>query len=395
MNVPRQLAAIALAIAVFAGTASHAADLADACETSGAWRNLPSGARSDIRAVMSGLADKQVVLLGETHTRADHHHWQLHMLAALRAQRGSLAVGFEAFPRATQPVLDRWSADQLSARELLEQTDWRRIWNFDPDLYLPLFEFARMYRAPMFALNVNANLVRRVGREGWSAIPAGDREGLSDPAPALPAYEDFLWTVFQAHPSRSGTAAGRDDPAFRRFVEVQLTWDRAMAEAIATQLQSDGGQLVVGILGMGHLQEGWGVPHQLAAMGIDRVAVLLPWTQGQECDTLTATVADAVFVMRPPPAGDASPPPPRLGILIADSSEPKGVVVQGVSAKSVAEAAGLAKDDVIVSAAGSEVSRTSRLIAVVQRQAPGTWLPLTVVRDGERLDLIAKFPSSP
>ena len=32
------------------------------------------------------------------------------------------------------------------------------------------------------------------------------------------------------------------------------------------------------------------------------------------------------------------------------------------------------------------------VIAVVQRQAPGTWLPIKVKRGGETLDLVAKFP---
>ena len=39
------------------------------------------------------------------------------------------------------------------------------------------------------------------------------------------------------------------------------------------------------------------------------------------------------------------------------------------------------------------VSRTRELIEIVQRQAPGTWLPLVINRDGQALEVIAKFPS--
>ena len=168
-----------------------------------------------------------------------------------------------------------------------------------------------------------------------------------------------------------------------------------MAEVIAAALRSEPERLVVGILGMGHVQERWGVPHQLAAMGIGDVAVLLPWTTGQECDALTATVADAVFVMREPPADGQKAPPPRLGVLIADSQEPVGVQVRGVTAGSVAEAAGIEKDDVVVAAAGLATRRSATLVTIVQRQAPGTWLPLTVRRGDDQLELIAKFPSAP
>ena len=31
-------------------------------------------------------------------------------------------------------------------------------------------------------------------------------------------------------------------------------------------------------------------------------------------------------------------------------------------------------------------------IQIIERQAPGTWLPLVVERDGVRMDVTAKFP---
>ncbi len=38
------------------------------------------------------------------------------------------------------------------------------------------------------------------------------------------------------------------------------------------------------------------------------------------------------------------------------------------------------------------VSKTSDLIAIVRRQAPGTWLPLRVRRGAETVDIVARFP---
>jgi uncharacterized iron-regulated protein len=65
-----------------------------------------------------------------------------------------MLLGLEMFPRRAQPVLDRWVAGELTEAELLTQTEWSKVWGFDPSLYLPLFEFARMNRVPMVALNV-------------------------------------------------------------------------------------------------------------------------------------------------------------------------------------------------------------------------------------------------
>jgi hypothetical protein len=51
---------------------------------------------------------RDVLLLGEQHDDADHHQWQLQVLAGLHALRPEMIIGFEMFPRRVQPVLDRW-----------------------------------------------------------------------------------------------------------------------------------------------------------------------------------------------------------------------------------------------------------------------------------------------
>ena len=38
-----------------------------------------------------------IVVLGESHTDADHHRWQLQTLAGLYGHNGRMAIGFEAF----------------------------------------------------------------------------------------------------------------------------------------------------------------------------------------------------------------------------------------------------------------------------------------------------------
>ena len=70
-----------------------------------------------------------------------------------------------------------------------------------------------------------------------------------------------------------------------------------------------------------------------------------------------------------------------------------GVTIRQVVAESVAETTGLAVGDVVVEAAGVPVADTGELIAIVKRQSPGTWLPLVVRRDQQRLEMVAKFPS--
>ena len=130
------------------------------------------------------VAKNAVVLLGESHTDADHHLWELHTIAALHGRGANLVIGFEAFPRRVQPVLDDWVAGKLTDDEFLKASEWRQVWGYDAALYMPIFQFARLNRIPMKALNVERNLVAKVGQQGWEAVPNSEREGVSDPAPA-------------------------------------------------------------------------------------------------------------------------------------------------------------------------------------------------------------------
>ena len=382
--------AAAVAAAPGAGTA------AEVCVPPGQWldpaRDSPIG-HADL---IAGMAKRPVVLLGEVHTSAEHHRWQLHTIAALHGRNPNMVLGFESFPRSVQPALDAWVGGRLSEKRFLEESRWDEVWRFDAGLYMGLFEFARLHRIPMIALNVDDALIKRIRKDGWPAVPVDARQGVDDPAPAADAYLDFLARVYRDHDDAATEMPDRDDPAFRRFVQAQITWDRAMAQALAAALRGGGRPLVVGIVGLGHTEYGWGIPRQLADLGVTGTAVLVPWDAGRACSELARpggpAVADAVFGLAAQ-ADEAAPQRPKLGVLIGDGDG--GVRVKKVIEGSVAEAAGLAPGDLIREAAGVAVSKTSDLIAIVRRQAPGTWLPLRVRRGAETVDIIARFPPKP
>ncbi|MGZ5259438.1 MAG: ChaN family lipoprotein, partial [Burkholderiales bacterium] len=163
--------------------------------------------------VLARASRRDVVLLGEHHDDPDHHLWQLQVLAALHMLRPEMVIGFEAFPRRVQAVLDQWTAGQLTPSQFLERVEWQKIWSVPAALYLPLFEFARLNRIPMAALNVDRTLTAEISRNGWNAVPEERREGVSRAAPALRAYEDSLFEAFTQHSKVDDKrAASRDDP---------------------------------------------------------------------------------------------------------------------------------------------------------------------------------------
>jgi len=372
------------------------------------WLDPSSGRSIASERLFEGLAEKPVVLLGEVHDNREHHLWQHYMLAALHARNPDMILGLEMLPRRVQPVLDDWSLGKLDEAAFLEQSEWADLWGYDASLYLPLLHFARLHRLPTVALNVDRQLVSKVGAGGWQSLAPGEREGLSEPAPASAEYRLSLAELYAyklqmyAHGEEDATTGGDADQddmalqeimqseAFANFVDAQLTWDRAMAEAIATAHRRDPDAQIVGIVGRGHIEFGYGIPHQLADLGIEAVEVLLPVDVDAGCDAIPADLADALFVVEPRTLEQQ--PRPTLGVMI--ESGDNGVRVMEVVAGSVAAQAGLQAGDVIYRAAGFEVLDSGQLIEVIQRQSPGTWLPLQIMRDKAQIELLARFPQS-
>ncbi|RKT35024.1 putative iron-regulated protein [Roseovarius halotolerans] len=259
----------------------------------GDWFEPGSGAAMRHEAVLARAAGAPAVLLGETHDRADIHRWQAHVIAGLMAHRRDIVVGFEMFPARLTPVLAEWVAGGLDEAGFLERAEWRQVWNFDPELYMPIFRLCRDFGLEMIGLNCRRGLVSEVGKLGWEGVPEPEREGLTPACAASPDYRRFLFEITGGpHPDR--TAQTPDDPAFDRFVRAQQTWDRAFACRIAARLNEPDKPLVVGIIGRGHLEYRGGTPAQLEDLGVAGAAVLLPHDLGRPH---AAGQADAVCVM--------------------------------------------------------------------------------------------------
>lgn len=326
-------------------------------------------------------AGQEVVLLGEYHDRMSHHRWQLHTLAGLAAHRDNMVIGLEMLPREAQPALDAWVNGELSEAQFLQQSQWQDAWGFDPELYLPILHFARMQQIPLLAINIKPELRRRLATEGFDAVSAAQRFNIEKPAPASDTYRQRLEQSFQMHPTSMGnegqgneeSEGGAANAAFETFLNAQLIWDTAMADALASAVEDD--TLVVGLMGVGHLAYGEGVPYQLDAMGITATLALMPTTV-QACEPPEGQLADVLYLL-----GDeqtTQTPPPRLGVQIAPNAD-------GVSIIAIREGS-------LAYAAGQKVSTPGELIATVQRQAPGTLLPLEILRDGNSQEILVRFP---
>jgi uncharacterized iron-regulated protein len=348
--------------------------------------------------IVSRFADRSVILLGEFHDDIGHHRWQVQMLSAFLARTPNLAIGLEMLPASAQPVLDQWVAGELSEQEFLDQSHWYEYWKFDADYYWPILHFARMNRVPVYALNAEQSVVAGVRSKGWPALSDMERQGIGDPAPASEAYLEMLAATFSMHGApHGGESHGdsspldqvRDNPAFKRFVSGQQLWDRAMAERIHSVVEKND-VLLVGIMGSGHIMERFGVPHQLADLGMEDAVLMMPWDANFDCAELTPRLADAVFGLQQQSVEEA--PKPKLGVHIEPAD--KGVMVSKVVEGSTAAVAGVREGDIITKMAGVEVSEVQQVIEAVQGTGAGRWLPMVVLRGEDEVELVARFPTA-
>ncbi|MDH3326569.1 MAG: ChaN family lipoprotein [Gammaproteobacteria bacterium] len=396
----------------FAEPVAATEDIDKQCVPIGQWKTSKGTSHSN-KEILHSLSKTRVVLLGEDHDNPEHHRWQLHTIVELYALEPKLALGFEAFPRSAQKYLDQFVAGELSEKEFLDVVDWDKIWRFNKDFYMPMFHFARMNKIPMYALNVNRSLVSSVSQKGWENIPEKDRDGISDPADASAEYLEMLAGVFAQHMPKHAHKQNADtkkeepaaptalneseikkilfNPSFRRFAQGQQLWDRAMAEIFYKASKKDKAPLVVGVLGAGHIMGGYGVPHQLDAMGLTNVKTLMAWDGTLECDQLKDGAVDLAFGI-----GVASDEEknaddhPRLGVYLENDG---GVVVTRIVPGSVSETTGFKVADKITVIAGKPVAKVTDVVRAVKATAFGTWLPMTIVRDDKSFDLVAKFPA--
>jgi uncharacterized iron-regulated protein len=371
------------------------------CAQAGSWFDPDTKRELEPSALFAFLAKQSVVLLGEWHDQVEHHRWQLHTLAGLYAHNPSMVIGFEMFPRSVQSVLDRWIGGEFDQSAFLKAVRWDQVWGYEAELYAPLFHFARQNRIPMVALNVERSLISDIGDKGWDAISIDEREGVTTPATVSDDYRRALAAVYltklQMSDSEHSTIEGEwseerileilEDEKFQSFVQAQSTWDRAMAQGLAEAKQKTGAALAVGVMGNGHVEFGYGVAHQLADLGVNEVATTFALESSEDCETIEPGVADAVYVVDP--SITAQVQRQLLGVMIEGSDQ--GVRVTRVTKASVAQAAGIEQGDTITQAAGQVTNKPAELIAIVKRQAPGTWLPLTIQRGDQSMEIVAKF----
>ena len=348
-------------------TMNSAENIAVHAETVKNLRAVKLDQTSPLAQVVAQIDGARVVLVGETHTRLDHHLVQLEILKLLYQKSPKLAIGVEWFQQPYQKHLDAYVAGDISEQEMLHQTGYYERWRFDYRLYRPILQYAREHKIPVIALNASRELSHALSTSGFDDLPAELKEQLPESYDwSDKAYEKRLRSVFEEHSDYPGE--------FDDFLRGQLTWDESMAESAARYLDNNPESRMLLLAGSGHIMFGSGIPNRIKRrIDVEQVSILVSEDQLPVSENIADfMVFSAQQTLEP-------------GGLIGAFLETKGklLVIKGFSDNSAVKDAGLAKGAVIVGVDATTVESYSDFKLAVLDKKPGDSIEIKYLENAE------------
>ncbi|MDY0269283.1 ChaN family lipoprotein [Trichloromonas sp.] len=359
--------------------------------------HLPTGMLVDEARLHAIAGDARIVYVGETHDNPASHRQQVALLRALAERHpGKVALGMEMFVPSQQPILDRWSAGELSEKAFLKESRWYETWRMDFDYYRELLELARNLRIPVLGLNVEKNLVAAVRDKPTAELA----EDVQRQVPEMDLEDPYQKAMTKAILGDHGQHGAIPADGFHR---VQTLWDETMAESIVRYLSDPdhGEHRLMVIAGGNHVRYGFGIPRRVfrrlptSYVLVGSTEIVVP----EDKKDRLMNIKKPQFPMVPydfllfTEYEDLGKQEVKLGVMLGESKE--GLIVEGVMPASVGETAGLQKGDRILAIDGEPVVENFDLIYEVKRKKPGDHSTLKIQRNGKELEVPVEFVLPP
>jgi uncharacterized iron-regulated protein len=225
--------------------------------------------------MIDDLATVRIVYVGEVHTIDRHHELQAEILRVLSRRGLKLALGMEMFSANQQKILDGWQRGQSSVASLINDLGkghWTNLLDYESILL-----DARNLKVPILGINADDNLVKKVAREGISALTEAERRQVPRGFDRInPVNDRLLRLKLRVHRAFEGKSLDR-------IVLAQALRDATMAHAIVHFLNSPEGteRTMMVIAGSGHLNYGLGIPDRVQRRAKLSNRIILPSESGE------------------------------------------------------------------------------------------------------------------
>jgi len=351
---------------------------------------LPDGSLVSFSQLMNGLESSSVVFVGETHDQFQHHQNQVRILRGLIEKGKDVVVAMEMFERSQQPILDSWSQGLMNEEEFLKEVQWETTWGMDYILYKGILDEIKSRRLKVLGLNIEREIVRRVGQHGIAGISQEDRGKLPEMDLTDQEHRKYVASIYKRH--QGGLAKD-----FDTFYQAQCLWDEVMAETLSRFfLSSEGkGKTVLVIAGSGHVAFDFGIPkrfYRRIPLPYETI-ILRTWKENIEEDfnfnEVSSPFANYLWITQPAPPERKRP---RIGVILREHEDPKGIWIERVMPESPAEQAGLLPGDQFFAIEGKEVAKVKEIQDALAEKGWGQDVSVTIIREGLRKEIMVTLP---
>ena len=249
--------------------------------------DLKRGTELPLSEAVADLKKSSIVLVGEHHSKVQHHSAQLAVIRALKEAGVEVAIGLEMFRHESQSALDKWVAGEVDTQRF--EKIYYDNWNFPWQAYRMIFEYARERKIPMIGLNVPREITRKVSRNGFKSLSPEQKGQLAEVSCVVDQqYMNYIRQAFGGH--------GHGQLNFIYFCEAQMVWDTAFAVYSLDYLKKHPNAVVVLLTGVGHAQKG-AVPRQIHIRSKVPYTIILPEVIGGiDRETISSNETDYLML---------------------------------------------------------------------------------------------------
>jgi len=330
--------------------------------------------------IVSQVANRTIVYVGEKHDRYGDHLLQLEIIRHLHQRYSKLAIGMEMFQRRYQKALDEYISGAVNTQTFLKKSRYLDTWRFNYHLYDDILQYARENKIPVIALNQEHELVSKVAHQGLDQLTEDEKSRIpAEIALDDESYQNRLRRVFEMHQSElPGVKAPQ---VFEHFHQAQILWDETMAETIASFLTDRPDFHLVVLAGSGHLAYGSGIPKRAYRRIGKDYAIILP----DPGELPQPGMADYIVF----PGNLEAPEEAKLGVMLDTSGE--HFVVADLVMGGGAQKAGMEKGDILLALDTIEVKDLDDIKANLATKYVGDTVKVQVLRDEARLELMVEL----
>ena len=313
----------------------------------------------NLQRIIDNVSDKPIIFVGERHSYYEDHKVELAVITGLFKKGKKFAIGMEMFQRPFQKAIDDYISGAINEKDFLKKTEYFKRWNIDFNLYREIIEFAKAKGIPIIALNLKAELMKKTEQSGLDGLSEEERKEVpQDMDMSDDSYRQRLKEIFETHPSGS---------SFDYFYQSQILWDETMAHSIAEFLKERPDYQMVVLAGGQHIMYESGIPQRVNRLTGKKYATLIN-------GALDDNIGD--YVLFP----DSIKPPfsAKLGVILQKKDE--RVVIEDMSADSIALKAGIKEGDVVTEVDAWKIDTIEDVKIALYDKNPGDTVKVKIIR---------------